>query len=35
LGIFSFSVEYIHPSNRFMLTDLAEVDLSCFKILMS
>jgi len=28
-------MEYIHPPNRFVFTDLAEVDLGCFQILVS
>ena len=28
-------MQYIHPPYRLMLTDLAEVDLGCFQILMS
>ena len=28
-------MKYIHPAYRFMLADLAEIDLGCFEILMS
>jgi hypothetical protein len=28
-------VEYIHPSDSFMFTDLAEIDLGRFEVLMS
>ena len=34
-GILLFSMEYIHPSDCFMFTNLAEVDLGSLKILVS
>ena len=30
-----FPMQYVHPLYRFMLTDLAEVDLGRFEALMS
>ncbi len=36
LGYFLlFPMKYVHPPYGFMFTDLAEVDLGCFEILVS